>query len=215
VPAAPALVNIERDADYRRALVESDLAIADSGFMVLLWQVLRGRRITRTSGLKYLKLLLVKPDLHLPGRTFLVLPSEQALAKALPWLRTQQLNLNEADCYLAPLFGNEVVDEALLDLLNQRQPEHIIIAIGGGKQEKLGYYLREHLSYRPAIHCIGAALGFLTGDQAPIPMWADKFYLGWFLRLIRQPHLYGRRYLSAFRLPELIWKYGAESPHAN
>ncbi len=37
VPAAPALVNIQYDPDYRQALVESDLAIADSGFMVLLW----------------------------------------------------------------------------------------------------------------------------------------------------------------------------------
>ena len=34
----------------------------------------------------------------------------------------------------------------------------------------------------PAIHCIGAALGFLTGDQVRIPHWADQWILGWLFR---------------------------------
>ncbi len=55
VPAAPALANIDRDQDYRRALVESDLAIADSGFMVLLWRILHRRKVVRTSGLEVMK----------------------------------------------------------------------------------------------------------------------------------------------------------------
>src|SRR5207249_8827933 len=58
VPAAPALVKIENDPACRRALVEADLAIADSGFMVLLWRMLRGRTSARISGLKYLRILL-------------------------------------------------------------------------------------------------------------------------------------------------------------
>jgi hypothetical protein len=31
-PAAPSMINLCRDEDYRRALLSSDLAIADSGF---------------------------------------------------------------------------------------------------------------------------------------------------------------------------------------
>ncbi len=212
VPAAPALARIDCDADYARALIKADLAIADSGFMVLLWQILKRRKVTRTSGLKYLKLLLADPVLCAPGKTFLILPNENAREKALRFLHGQLVGISEADTYIAPMYGSTVVDESLVVLLNQRQPEHIIVGIGGGTQEKLGYYLREHLTYRPAIHCIGAALGFLSGDQPPIPMWADKFYLGWLLRLLRQPRLYGPRYLSAFRLPALIWRYGTEAP---
>jgi hypothetical protein len=45
-------------------------------------------------------------------------------------------------------------------------------------------------------------------------MWADKFYLGWLLRFLRQPRLYGPRYLSAFRLPGLILRYGEEAQAA-
>src|SRR5438876_12172970 len=58
VPAAPALVNIQYDEKYRAALLEADLAIADSGFMVLLWKIFGEQTIARISGLSYLKRML-------------------------------------------------------------------------------------------------------------------------------------------------------------
>jgi len=254
VPAAPALVKIENDPAYRRALVEADLAIADSGFMVLLWRMLRGRTIARISGLKYLRILLANPRLHVRGSIFLVLPHQSSLEKTLVWLRHERFEIANDDCYIAPKYQRSEVrdqrsatlpaepistgkrerlpyisdlpssisdpaspasspgieDPKLVSILESHKPKHVIIGIGGGVQEKLGFYLREHLSYRPAIHCIGAALAFLTGDQKPIPMWADRIYLGWFLRLARAPHHYARRFSSAFRLPGMIWRYGSE-----
>jgi N-acetylglucosaminyldiphosphoundecaprenol N-acetyl-beta-D-mannosaminyltransferase len=235
VPAAPALVKIENDPTYRRALVEADLAIADSGFMVLLWRLLQRRTIARISGLKYLRILLAKPELHERGSIFLVLPHQSSLEKALVWLREEGFEIASDDCYIAPNYssysscshgsvsreerervsqkrGYSIADDALVAILQSRKPKHIIVGIGGGTQEKLGLYLREHLSYRPAIHCIGAALAFVTGDQKPIPIWADRMYLGWFLRLARAPHHYARRFAPAFRLPGMIWRYGNEMP---
>jgi UDP-N-acetyl-D-mannosaminuronic acid transferase (WecB/TagA/CpsF family) len=211
VPAAPALARIDRDPAYARALLEADLAIADSGFMVLLWRFLRRRRLTRVSGLRYLLALLEQPSFR-NARVFFILPSQAARDKTLAWLQRQRFSVDEDNTYIAPIYWNEVIDPSLIQVLDQRQPQHVVVGIGGGTQEKLGWYLREHLSYRPSIHCIGAALGFLTGDQPPIPLWADKLYLGWLLRLLRQPRLYGPRYLSAFRLPALIMRYGAEAP---
>ena len=83
----------------------------------------------------------------------------------------------------------------------ERRRPHVIIAIGSGAQEKLGYYLRENLPYRPAIHCTGAALGFVTGDQIAIPDWADRLFLGWLFRLFAQPGVFAPRCpaLSNFR----------------
>jgi UDP-N-acetyl-D-mannosaminuronic acid transferase (WecB/TagA/CpsF family) len=212
VPAAPALANIHRDRDYRRALAESDLAIADSGFMVFLWRVLCQRKIVRTSGLQYLRILLDKKELRQRGRLFLVLPSEMARVKALRLLRRKGYEITPADTYIAPIYRRDVADDELVSILKVNQPAHVIIAIGGGVQEKLGLYLRENLAYRPAIHCVGAALAFLTGDQKPIPDWADRLYLGWLLRLVRQPRVFAKRFLRAFELPWLIWKYGENSP---
>src|SRR2546430_16709235 len=79
VPAAPALANIHRDQDYCRALVESDLAIAESGFMLFLWRILRRRKVVRTSGLQYFRLLLVNRDLLQPWRLFLLFEIEMLL----------------------------------------------------------------------------------------------------------------------------------------
>lgn len=212
VPAAPALVNIQYDAAYRQALIESDVAIADSGFMVLLWRFMQQQNISRISGLAYLKELLDQPQLRTRGSVFLVMPTKAAGEKALSWLQSREFEIDVANSCVAPRYAAEVVDPDLARLLNEQRPAHVIIGLGGGVQEKLGFYLRETLEYRPAIHCIGAALGFLTGDQKSIPDWADQLYLGWFLRLAREPRLFFRRFWVAHELPALIWRYGAQVP---
>ena len=104
VPAAPALVKIENDPAYRRALVQADLAIADSGFMVLLWRLLQQRTIARISGLKYLRILLADTRLRERGSIFLVLPHESSLEKALAWLRHKGFEIASDHCYIAPMY---------------------------------------------------------------------------------------------------------------
>jgi len=212
VPSAPAMVKLRYDPAFRTALTVADLAIADSGMMVLLWRLLRGRRITRISGLAYLKQLFEMPDIRESGKTAWVLPTEAAVEKAKKWLRNSGFRASDKDFYVAPFYGTEVIDEVLVASLDARQPSHIVIGIGGGPQEKLGLFLREHVGYRPAIHCIGAALGFLTGDQVAIPDWADRFYLGWLLRLFAQPRVFVPRLWSALELPWLIARHGDQLP---
>ena len=79
-------------------------------------------------------------------------------------------------------------------------------------QDKLGSYLKQNCGYRPGIYCIGAAPGFVTGDQVRIPMWADRFYLGWIFRVFAQPRVFIPRFWSARKLPWLVSKYGKEMP---
>jgi exopolysaccharide biosynthesis WecB/TagA/CpsF family protein len=213
VPAAPALVKLRQETeDYRLALTEADLAIADSGFMVLLWKFLRGKNITRISGLKYLRHLTARLLAEKESQIFWILPNQKARAKAENWLRANRFPFGEINLYIAPLYGSLVEDRQLLEKLERQRPGHIIIGIGNGPQEKLGRYLRHRLTYRPAIHCIGAALAFLTGDQVGIPVWADRFYLGWFLRLLTQPRILVPRLARSLALPWLILRYGSKLP---
>ncbi|PYL27648.1 MAG: hypothetical protein DMF39_10560 [Verrucomicrobia bacterium] len=143
---------------------------------------------------------------------FWVLQSESARQKLLDWSSRERFSIKRENCYVAPRYGPKVEDRSFLALIEEQRPAHVIIAIGSGAQEKLGYYLRENLSYRPAIHCIGAALGFLTGDQVSIPEWADRLYLGWLCRLVAQPGVFIPRLSRAVELPLLIWKYGEKLP---
>ncbi len=211
-PSGTCFARLREDEMYRRAVLAADLVIADSGLMVLLWRLLRRKSVQRISGLKYLKHLLAKLKREGTGELFGVLPSERARQKLIDWSRREAFSISLENCYVAPRYGLEIEDRNLLALIERRRPAQVIVAIGSGAQEKLGYYLRENLSYRPAIHCIGAALGFITGDQAAIPDWVDRFYLGWLWRAFAQPRIFIPRLLRGFELPWLIARYGNALP---
>jgi UDP-N-acetyl-D-mannosaminuronic acid transferase (WecB/TagA/CpsF family) len=213
VPAAPALVDFMHDTDYQEALDNSDLAITDSGLMVLIWSLMKRDRICRTSGLEYLKLILADPSLRRPQATFWIMPTRGAAEKNAAWLRENGLPVSVEDYYVAPKYtNNNVADPLLLEAVNRRKPPHIIIALGGGVQEKLGYYLKRFAEYRPGIHCIGAAIAFLSGDQVRIPAWADRLFLGWLFRCAHQPAKFVPRYWKGPRLLPLMMTYQESLP---
>ncbi len=211
-PSAPGMVRLSEDAPYRRAILAADVAIPDSGLMVLTWRLIGRRKIERLSGLKYLKQLLLELKAGPSPEIFWVMPNAGAREKLLAWSLREQFPVKIDNCYLAPNYEHEIEDRHLVEQIERSRPAHILIGIGSGPQEKLGFYLRENLSYRPAIHCIGAALGFITGDQTAIPDWADRFYLGWLLRFLAQPRLFAPRLLMALRLPALIIRHGRKLP---
>ena len=96
---------------------------------------------------------------------------------------------------MAPMYSEqEIEDPELLERIERIRPQHIVLTLGGGTQERVGLYLKRNLSYLPAIHCIGAAIAFLSGDQVRIPMWADRSYLGWLYRSLSEPRRYMPRY---------------------
>ena len=213
VPAAPALVDLETSPSYRRALLGADFAIADSGFMVLLWWIYRGEKLTRVSGLEYLNVLLQRVDLREPGSVFWVMPTASARDLNLAWLRNQGFPTTENDCYIAPQYGDgDLRDELLLAVIRERRPKQIIVALGGGVQERLGFYLKLSVEYRPGIHCIGAAIGFLSGEQVRIPMWVDYLYLGWLWRSVSAPKKFVPRYWKARRLVGVMWRWRDKAP---
>ena len=189
--------------------------------MVLVWNnlvapKLRRPRLRRLSGLEYLRALLRRPEVRVPGSTFWIMAGERSAALNLAWLKEQGVAVPESHVYHAPMYGAGdaagLEDPDLLDRLDRLRPAHIVVTIGGGTQEQLGLYLRDQLRYTPGIHCIGAAIAFLSGDQAAIPVWADRLYLGWLLRVVDEPKRYGPRYWGARKLLQLMLRYGADLP---
>ena len=211
-PSGTCFTRLQRDEVYGIAMTQADLALPDSGFMVLLWRLLRRRRINRVSGLAYLKELLGRAEFRQEQSLLWILPNEEAREKTERWLQHHGFLMASENFYIAPIYGADVEDRSLLERVESRRPSHLIIALSGGVQEKLGFYLRENAGYRPAIHCIGGALGFITGYQIAIPDWADRIYLGWLLRLLSNPRRFFPRALSAFALPGLIVRYGETLP---
>ncbi len=212
VPAAPALKNLARDQQYRDALLGADFAIADSALMVLLWNMIERARIFKLSGLKYLRALIEQADLRQPGNSFWVMPSPAAAARNALWLRGKGILVADDNIYVAPIYGAMICDLELLERLEQRRPRHVVLGIGGGTQEQLGFYLKQNLSYRPAIHCVGAAIAFLSGDQVRIPVWVDEMGLGWLWRSISSPRRFVPRYWDARHLVPMMLRYRDRMP---
>jgi len=214
VPAAPALKDLARDASYRDALLNADVAITDSALMVMIWNLLERDSIRRVSGLAYLAELLQLPEVRQPGNTFWVMAGAQSTKRNLTWLSSGGIEVPAACVYEAPRYGATIDDTELIARINQGRPRHVVITIGGGTQERLGLYLKRGLAYRPAIHCTGAAIAFLSGDQVHIPMWADRLYLGWLFRCLSAPRRYIPRYWSARKLLLLMLRYRSQLPTA-
>jgi N-acetylglucosaminyldiphosphoundecaprenol N-acetyl-beta-D-mannosaminyltransferase len=215
-PAAPALKDIATNEVYRSALLGADYVLPDSAFMVMLWNRIERDNIKRLSGLTYLRELLTLPSFRQTGNTLWIMPDHAAVRSTQEWLNTQGINVPSSQFYEAPMYTitdvDEVIDARLLVMVEEFKPQHIVLGIGGGTQEPLGYNLKKHLSYRPSIHCVGAAVGFLTGEQAAIPVWADRFYLGWLLRTLNEPGRFGRRYWEARKLYPLLRQWRDRLP---
>jgi len=162
--------------------------------------------------LEYLRCLLAQPDVRHEGNTLWIMASPVSAKCNLAWLAEQGTQVPADYIYMAPMYGKEIDDPAMLEQLERLRPQHIIVTIGGGTQERLGLYLKRNLSYMPAIHCIGAAIAFLSGDQVHIPVWADKLYLGWLFRSLSEPKRYIPRYWDARKLLPLIARYGCRLP---
>jgi hypothetical protein len=158
-------------------------------------------------------MLLRRPEFRISGSVLWVMPSENSAKRNVEWLQSQGYPTEPEDMYIAPKYPSfGIQDRKLVDIINNRQPAHVIISIGGGVQERLGLYLKRHCQFPLGIHCTGAAIGFITGDQVCIPDWADKWVLGWFFRCVSDPRRFVPRYAKAFKLALLLRQYGSRLP---
>jgi N-acetylglucosaminyldiphosphoundecaprenol N-acetyl-beta-D-mannosaminyltransferase len=198
LPAAPALANIYSDKSYHMALKHADIALFDSGFFCLLLRIFKGIKIKKYSGLKFLTQFL-KSLKNCSDKILMINPSynEQLLNKKYLKLK----KINNSNHYVAPFYNKNIINDLkLLKMIKKDKPRYIVINLGGGVQELLGSYLKYNLDYKPSIVCSGAAISFLTGQQAKIPSIFDKLYLGWLIRIMFNPFIFIPRYIKAFKL---------------
>ena len=212
VPSGPGLRTLPYDEQYRRAMLGADFAIADSSLMVLIWNLIQKDRISKLSGLKYMRALIERAEFRRLGASFWVMPTSDSAKRNVSWLKGKGIQVSQEDIYLAPMYGPVISDAELVSRLEERRPLHVILGVGSGTQEPLGFYLKQNLSYRPAIHCIGAAIAFLSGDQVRIPEWVDRLGLGWLWRCISSPMRYAPRYWDARHLAPLMLRYRDRLP---
>ena len=202
-PAGPALASIQKSNEYYKSIHRADLVFFDSGFFVLLLKIFKNINVKKFSGYKFLGLFFDYLKLNKKKSIFSIDPSFEFSKSNKSYFKN--LGLKKIYNYIAPKYNSsELTDKKLLNLLNKVKPNFILINIGGGTQEVLGLYLKEKLGFKPTILCTGAAISFFTKDQAPINNFVDRFYLGWFLRLIFNPLIFFKRYIFGLKLIPMV-----------
>jgi UDP-N-acetyl-D-mannosaminuronic acid transferase (WecB/TagA/CpsF family) len=212
LPSGPGMRTLESDPEYRQALLGADYPLPDSGCMVLAWNLYYRPKLKKLSGYRYISALLDRPSLKEKDATLWVMPSSGSAERNRKFLASKGITLNDDSIYIAPMYERPFQDPVLLAKIEAQRPRHVFLAVGGGVQEPLGFYLRTHLTYRPAIHCIGAAIGFLSGDQVRVPSWVDHATLTWFWRIVWSPARFFPRYWEARHLIQLMRRYRDRLP---
>lgn len=204
-PSGPGLATLDQQPRYRQALQSARLCFVDSGFLALLWKRKTGRVLNRISGLRFLDALLDHPDLPPPGKSLWVMPSRDEARVNQSYLQKRNYLLPVSSIYVAPRYPEDSIqDPDLLRKIESQNPALVVINLGGNIQEPLGAWLYPQIHPATTLLCTGAAIAFLSGIQANIPPWADRLYLGWFSRILQNPHYYIKRYWKARRLANLI-----------
>ena len=195
-PAASALANIDTDKQYYSSLKNSKIAILDSGFFCILLRIFRLQKVKKLSGFLFLKNFL--DNFKNQQKILFIDPSRKSNILNIKFLKSKKI-IN-FKTYIAPNYNKKFFDLKLLNLINNYKPKYIVINIGGGSQEPLAIYINKNIKYNASIMCTGAALAFMTGEQAPINKFIDKVYLGWLTRIIWNPKLYLGRILKSFKI---------------
>tara|TARA_B100000965_G_scaffold34202_2_gene25251 strand:+ start:561 stop:1292 length:732 start_codon:yes stop_codon:yes gene_type:complete len=202
-PAGTALATIEKSNEYYKSIQKADLVFFDSGFFVLLLKIFKNINVSKFSGYKFLNLFFTYLQDNRKKSVFCIDPNLK-FSKSNKSL-FKNLGIKKIHNYLAPKYdSSNLSDKKLLNLLKKLKPDFILTNIGGGTQEILGLYIKKNLKFKTTILCTGGAISFFTGDQAPINNFIDKFYLGWFIRLIFNPLVFLKRYLFGLRLIPMV-----------
>ena len=202
-PSGSGIPLIKEDKKYYLSLKKADYVFFDSGYFVLLLNILKNIKVNKFSGFKFLYIFFNYLKKNKNKKIFCIDPNP-AFSKSNK-IYLKKIGIKKIYSYVAPNYKtSNLVDKNLIKKINKAKPDYILTNIGGGIQEILGLYLKKNLKNKTTIICTGGAISFFTGDQAPINKLIDKIYLGWLLRLIFNPLLFYKRYLYALRLFPMV-----------
>lgn len=203
-PAASALATIKSNKVYFNSLKQSTCAIFDSGFFCILLRIFKIYKPTKLSGFLFLKKFLTYRKIK--NKKILLINSNETQSiknKELMYIK----KFRKVFLLTAPFYkSSEFKDQKTINYINKIKPFYILINIGGGKQEPLALMITNKIKFKCRILCLGAAIDFITGVQAPINEVIDKLYLGWLTRIIFNPEIFFYRFVYSFYLINFFFK---------
>jgi N-acetylglucosaminyldiphosphoundecaprenol N-acetyl-beta-D-mannosaminyltransferase len=191
---AYSFIEAQRDLEFNKALMQSDILIPDGVGIVYAYQFLNGIKIRKIAGYD---LFLYELDLlnKIGGKCFLLGSSERVLSLMVQRAAREYPNVifSTYSPPYKPVFSEED-NNSMVNAVNAFSPDVLFIGMTAPKQEK---WAASHFSRLNAKHVcsIGAVFDFYAGTVERAPRWMIKFNLEWLYRFIKEPKRMWRRYL--------------------
>jgi N-acetylglucosaminyldiphosphoundecaprenol N-acetyl-beta-D-mannosaminyltransferase len=184
----------EKDANFKKSLMESDILLPDGIGIVAAAKFLKGEKLTKIAGTDLHSFLLKRLDKQ-SGRCFYLGSSERTLSKIRKRMAKDFPKI-EVGTYSPPFKANfsDEDNAKMLSQVNAFKPDVLFVGMTAPKQEKWAFAHKEQLN--ASIICsIGAVFDFYACTmKRPGKIWI-KFGLEWLGRLIKEPKRMWKRYL--------------------
>ncbi|SMO96711.1 WecB/TagA/CpsF family glycosyltransferase [Gracilimonas mengyeensis] len=187
--------NVSRkDALFTDSLKNCDVLIPDGISVVWALKWLNGTQLKKIAGAD---LFFYEMDrLQQQGGSCFFLGSTNETLKRIKNRAAEEYPDVTVGTY-SPPYKPEFSEEdsaAMVQAVNEMQPDVLFIGLTAPKQEKWAY---QHLDALETGHicCIGAVFDFYAGTITRAPQWMIDAGLEWLYRLVREPRRMWRRYL--------------------
>jgi len=199
----------QRDLEFKSALRNSSLVVADGAGVTVMARIAGVRVGPRITGHDYYCAILNALQERGTGKVFFFGSSRQVL-KLISERFAREFSSLQLCGVLSPPFGEWSPEDnaAMVATINASKPDVLWVGMTAPKQEKWVAANRAELAV-PVVGSVGAVFDFYAGTASRAPRWMGKAGLEWLYRLGREPRRLWRRYLiSSLKFVGLvIWRH--------
>ncbi|MBU1255877.1 WecB/TagA/CpsF family glycosyltransferase [Patescibacteria group bacterium] len=185
------IVQANKDRYFQQIINKADLSLCDGKGLLFAAKFLNYLLKEQISGVE-----LVKEISNRYSKIFLFGGTKESVEKAAIVLGSNIIG--KAD-------GYEDMDK-VIGMVNQIQPEILLVALGMPKQEK---WINENLKKMPSVKLaigVGGAFDFISGKTKRAPRFLQSLGLEWLWRFIFQPWRIRRVFNAVIIFPWLVLK---------
>ncbi len=184
----------QKDKQYLKALLNSDILLPDGSGIVLAMRVLYSIKLRKIAGFDLFVYELKNLNLS-SGRCFFLGSTNEVLNLIRIKLNKEYPNIHAG--FYSPPFKDDFDyqdNEIMLEKINSYSPQVLFLGMTAPKQEKWANEFSKRLDVYH-ICCIGAVFDFYAGTVSRSPNWMIKNGLEWFYRFLKEPRRLWRRYI--------------------
>ncbi|MHB1393724.1 MAG: WecB/TagA/CpsF family glycosyltransferase [Clostridia bacterium] len=195
-PNSEILLDAVKDREFEGILNSGQLVVPD-GIGVVIASRFYGTPVKeRVAGYDLMLRLMETADSQ--GRSIYLLGGKEGVAEEAAIKLTESYSgLKIAGTRNGYFESDE--EEKIIEDINSRNVDILLVALGAPKQERFIYNHREELKVKIAMG-LGGSLDTLAGRTKRAPVFYQKAGLEWFYRLIKEP----KRFMRIMRLPKFI-----------